>query len=160
MRGKQLKLNLGCGRDIQEGFINLDKQELKGVDVVHDVEQFPYPFEDNSMDHINATMILEHICPKNFIPIMNECWRILQAGKTMFIGVPIAGAWLDFQDPTHCNHIGECTMRYFDPAYPEYAFYSPKPWCIRKQAREVCKKGEWINIPIDCLEITLEKRHE
>lgn len=153
-----MKINLGCGRDIMKGYVNVDRQKLDGVDIIHELEQFPYPFKDGSADHINATMILEHLCPKNTIRFMDECWRILQAPGTMFLGVPIAGTWLDFQDPTHCNHIGDWTMKYFDPRYKEYDFYTPKPWHILEQKREICKKGKFVNIPIDCLEISLEKR--
>jgi len=32
------KLNLGCGTDIREGYINLDKKSIDGVDIVHDIE--------------------------------------------------------------------------------------------------------------------------
>lgn len=33
------KLNLGLGTDIREGWINLDRSALPGVNVVHDIEQ-------------------------------------------------------------------------------------------------------------------------
>ena len=38
------KLNLGCGNDIRQGYINLDVAELDGVDVVWDVNKLPLPF--------------------------------------------------------------------------------------------------------------------
>jgi hypothetical protein len=34
-----MKLNLGCGRDIKQGFVNLDYMPLPGVDVVADLER-------------------------------------------------------------------------------------------------------------------------
>jgi len=33
------KLNLGCGNDIRQGYINLDVAKLDGVDVVWDYER-------------------------------------------------------------------------------------------------------------------------
>ncbi len=158
-------LNLGCGNDIKEKFTNVDCQKLEGVDVVHNLEKFPYPFENNSFTYIHASMILEHICPKNTIKFMNECWRLLKKDGTMFIAVPIAGSWISHQDPTHCNYIGEWTMKYFDPSQQEYSIYTPKPWDILEQDREIVRKeigyGKLdIQIPIDCLEITLQKMEE
>lgn len=43
------KLTIGCGKKIEEGYINLDKIALKGVDIVWDLDKFPYPFEDNTL---------------------------------------------------------------------------------------------------------------
>ena len=54
-----MKLNLGCGRDIREGYVNLDKAGLDGVDVVHDLNVFPYPFEDNEFDEIHYLLEVE-----------------------------------------------------------------------------------------------------
>ncbi len=33
------KLNLGCGKDIRKGYINLDLKKLPGVDIVHNNHQ-------------------------------------------------------------------------------------------------------------------------
>ena len=45
-------LDLGCGRNKVPGAIGLDLFPVPGVDVVHDLEAFPYPFENNSFDEI------------------------------------------------------------------------------------------------------------
>ena len=36
-----MKLNLGCGNKIIEGYINVDKFDLYGVNIKHDLEKFP-----------------------------------------------------------------------------------------------------------------------
>jgi hypothetical protein len=36
-----VKLNLGCGPDIREGYINIDVRELPGVDVCMDISDYP-----------------------------------------------------------------------------------------------------------------------
>ena len=46
------KLDLGCGRSKKAGFIGLDCLVLPGVDIVHDLTKFPYPFEDGLIDEI------------------------------------------------------------------------------------------------------------
>jgi hypothetical protein len=46
------KLNLGCGTDIMPGHVNMDKLRLPGVNIVHDLNKFPYPFKDNQFDTV------------------------------------------------------------------------------------------------------------
>ena len=53
-------LNVGCGYT-SYGDINLDYRELPNVDVVHDLNVFPYPFEDKSFDEILCFEVLEHL---------------------------------------------------------------------------------------------------
>ncbi len=40
------KLNLGCGQDMREGYLNLDFAPLPGLDVVHDLQQLPLRLDD------------------------------------------------------------------------------------------------------------------
>jgi predicted SAM-dependent methyltransferase len=58
------KLNLGCGKEILEGYTNLDAIKLEGTDVVYDLNKFPYPFADNYFDEILAKSVLEHFNKK------------------------------------------------------------------------------------------------
>ena len=39
-----MKLHLGCGHIIKEGWVNHDIVPLAGVDVVHDLTKFPWPW--------------------------------------------------------------------------------------------------------------------
>ena len=52
------KLNVGCGSDIREDYLNVDARELPGVDVVADVRQLP--FEPRSVDELYASHTIEH----------------------------------------------------------------------------------------------------
>ena len=47
-----LSLNLGSGSKRVEGFVSLDKFDTFNPDIVHDLEIFPYPFKDNSVEKI------------------------------------------------------------------------------------------------------------
>ena len=47
-----MKLNLGCGFDKREGFINADHYPACEPDVLMDIEQVPWPFEDNQFEYV------------------------------------------------------------------------------------------------------------
>src|SRR3989338_8232959 len=55
------KLNLGCGRDIKTGYINIDKSKTAGVDVAHDLDKYPWPFKDNYFDEVYGRDVIEHV---------------------------------------------------------------------------------------------------
>ncbi len=65
-----MKLNMGCGKDILRGYINVDLRPLPGIDVAHDLNRFPYPFKDNTFDEIYCNNILEHL--DDIVRIMEE----------------------------------------------------------------------------------------
>lgn len=48
------RLNLGAGEDRREGYININHNDLTEPDVVHDLNSFPYPFDQNTFDEILA----------------------------------------------------------------------------------------------------------
>jgi ubiquinone/menaquinone biosynthesis C-methylase UbiE len=104
------KLNIGCGTDIKEGYVNLDSSRLKGVSVVHDLNKFPYPFKDNEFDLIEANHIIEHL---NDIPkVLRELWRISKPKAMIKIRVPhyaSPGAWFDL---THKHPFGWMSLDY------------------------------------------------
>ena len=59
-----LKLNLGCGRTILDGWINVDAVALPGVDVVADLDRCrtaPLPFDDASAGEFLLSHVLEHL---------------------------------------------------------------------------------------------------
>ena len=94
-----MKLNLGCGYDIREGWINVDKVDNEGVDVIHDLDKFPYPFKDNVVDEIIMIHILEHLNkPKE---VLDELWRISKPNARITIEVPHFSSWQAWGDITH-----------------------------------------------------------
>ncbi len=82
-----MKLNIGCGTDIKEGFINLDFIKEKGVDIIHDLNKVPYPFRDNTFNYIYASNILEHLTLSIFL-ILKELTRISKDKAIIEIIVP------------------------------------------------------------------------
>ena len=92
------KLNVGCGSDIKPDFINLDSKGLPGVDIVHDIEQVPFPFNDEEFDYILCQDVLEHV---EYISVLKELYRILKPGGVVEIRVPHFSSVNNFRDPTH-----------------------------------------------------------
>ena len=45
-----MKLNLGCGHDHKEGYVNVDVSDLGNPDMVVDLEVTPWPWEDGIVD--------------------------------------------------------------------------------------------------------------
>lgn len=127
---KGLLLDIGCGEGKQPGFIGMDKRDVSGVDIVHDLEVFPYPIGDNECHIVIASHILEHIKPWLTIDLFNEVWRIMKPGGKFVIAVPYAGSQPFWIDPTHCNGFIEDTFAYFDVRHQLWGIYKPKPWMI------------------------------
>ena len=79
-------LNLGCGQFPKPGYINLDLDPNSKADLIHDLRQFPYPFEDESFSRIEASHLLEHLSDPFLV--MKEIHRIVKPGGIVDIRVP------------------------------------------------------------------------
>ena len=58
----------------------------RGADIVHNLSEFPYPFEDSSFDIIYSSHCIEHVENKNLV--LWEIHRILKKGGVAIIRVP------------------------------------------------------------------------
>lgn len=84
----ELKLNLGCGKDIKKGFVNCDIQWSKGVDFRIDCSDLS-GFFDNSVDLIFCHSFFEHLYLYQQVPFLQGCKRILKKGGFLVIlGIP------------------------------------------------------------------------
>ena len=122
-----MKLNLGCGKNLKEGYV--------GVDVIDYSDIFPkgkfvkadlfkeFPFDDNSIEEVYAAHFIEHIPQDRVIWFFNEVYRILIPSGIFEIHVPptqspdgkaCRGA---FADPTHRSYWNDLSFRYFDMSW-------------------------------------------
>ena len=58
------KLDLGCGKNKQAGFVGVDERAFEGVDVAHDLRR-PWPWSDSSVDEVHCSHFLEHLTGQN-----------------------------------------------------------------------------------------------
>lgn len=128
-------LDIGCGANRQENWIGMDIRDLPDVDIVHDVEEFPWPLPDDCVKLAMASHLIEHINPHKFgfVNFMNEVWRVMRVGGEFAIVVPHGSSQGFIQDPTHCNPCNEATWDYFCPERPSmlWTIYQPKPWHVK-----------------------------
>jgi predicted O-methyltransferase YrrM len=127
---KGILLDIGCGTRKQNNFVGIDWRKNPGVDIVHNLEKFPYPIDDESCLTIKCAHVIEHIKPWLVFPFLDEMWRMLIPNGQLAISAPYAGSPGFFQDPSHCTAITEKTWQHFDPGFPLYEKYTPKPWKI------------------------------
>ncbi len=123
---KSKRLHLGCGNNIKEGYINIDIANLKGVDIIQDLEKFPYPFEDNEISEVYTQHTLEHL--NDLVKVMEELHRICKNGAKIKIIVPYFSGQGAFNDPTHKRFFTYKTFEYFEGGY-----YSSARFKIKKR---------------------------
>lgn len=85
-KAKLTKLNLGCGFKRLDGYINVDMEKADHVDVVANLDKFPWPFKDSSAEYILLDNTLEHL--EHVDRSMKEIHRILKPGGVVTIKVP------------------------------------------------------------------------
>ena len=136
------KLNLGCGRDIIEGWTNLDINPNVGADVIFDLEQIEtiakwpdgtnlLPFKDNHFDKILCSHTLEHL--RNILPLMEELWRISKPKAEFIIRVPYALHNSAFDDPTHIRFFVPESFIYFaQTAYKRTDYGYGGDWQVKE----------------------------
>jgi predicted SAM-dependent methyltransferase len=97
------KLNLGCGFDRRDGWVNADKFPKCCPDVLMDLEKPPWPFEDNAFDLVLMKHVLEHVGSDfhGFKQVMQELYRVAAPDGLIEIQVPHFRHDTFWSDPTH-----------------------------------------------------------
>jgi len=95
-----MKLNLGCGTDTKSGYNNVDIYDLDNVDEVVDLNETPWPWDDNSITAIHASHVFEHL--DDMEVTLRESARILAPEGTLKVIMPMGVN--SIADPDH-KHI-------------------------------------------------------
>jgi len=84
-----MKLNLGCGDKILEGYVNIDVAPARAgrqPDVICDLHQLQ--FEDASADEVLAVHVVEHFWRWEVVEVLREWTRVLRRGAPMILECP------------------------------------------------------------------------
>jgi ubiquinone/menaquinone biosynthesis C-methylase UbiE len=113
-------LDVGCGTSKIEESIGIDSNPEVGADVIHDLDTFPYPFENEYFDKvfIRSTLFLL----SDPVKVMEEIYRISKPGAEIVVVQPYFRSVWNFVDPY---------VKSFGTVH-SFAFYDPKdPICNR-----------------------------
>ncbi len=98
-------LDLGCGskKTVRDGAIVVGVDNIAGsqADIVHDLNQFPYPLESDAFDEIICQDVLEHL--ENIPDVMKEIHRVGKKGALVKIRSPHFSSIYAHLDPTHVH---------------------------------------------------------
>ena len=104
-------LDLGCGNIKEKGSIGIDYRPCKAVDIVHDLNIYPWPIDSNSFDLVVCKHVIEHL--DNIIKVVEETHRVLKDGGIIKIRTPHVSNIMSFRDPTHKWHFTSGSFDYF-----------------------------------------------
>jgi SAM-dependent methyltransferase len=110
-----LRLNMGCGRDRQPGFVNVDHSEVCQPDQVADLEATPWPWPDDSVGEVLFKHCLEHLgaTSQGFLAIIRELYRVCRPDALVRIVVPHPRHDNFLNDPTHVRVVTPEVMGLF-----------------------------------------------
>lgn len=86
-----MRLNVGCGFDYREGFINIDGSDaLPRVDQVIDLrsERLVDHYQAGTVDHILANDFVEHHFHWEAVELLRDFFFVLRSGGTLEVRVP------------------------------------------------------------------------
>jgi len=108
-----VKLNLGCGFDKREGWLNVDGFAECQPDRLLNIEQTPWDLPTDGFDHVLMKHVLEHVGAefKLFAAIMRELHRVTAPGGILEIHVPHVRHDSFWSDPTHVRAFTPLTFR-------------------------------------------------
>ena len=81
---KDIKLNIGCGRNHLQGWLNAD---ISYGDIYLDATK-KFPFENNSVTFIFSEHLIEHLPLNKGIKFLKECYRVLKPGGVLRLSTP------------------------------------------------------------------------
>lgn len=138
-----MRLNLGCGRNHLEGWVNVDSVALPSVDVVADLDrcrEVPLPFADDSVDELLLSHVLEHV--GDTLALMQELHRIAKPGSVAVVRCPYGSSDDADEDPTHRHRFFVGSFGYFSQPYYWRADYGYRgDWEPRRILLRVHRDG-------------------
>ena len=107
-----MRINLACGDDYKEGWVNVDYRDNVKIDVKHDLNKFPYPFKNGSKNFGADVCYIRNAidCLNSPIKTIKEMARITKTGGEVIIHSPHALSYAYLSGLEHQHHFTENTF--------------------------------------------------
>jgi len=111
------ELLIGCGQRREKlmgvgpwrDLTTLDNVAEHEPDVLWNLNEYPWPFEDNTFDEVHAYEVLEHLGQQgdavSFFATFSEIWRVLKRNGRLMATCPAPGSPWVWGDPSHTRQI-------------------------------------------------------
>jgi len=126
------QLNLGCGRKLMPEAVNVDINPVTGADLIHNLNQRPWPLPDSHFDKIFAFDVIEHCT--DVIAVMEEIHRVSRDGAVVSITTPHFSSANAYIDPTHRHRLSVQSFDYVTGSN-DLSFYTATQYKYR--ARQI-----------------------
>lgn len=117
------ELLIGCGNSRRkklgfelewEELVTIDHDPGCGADIIHDLDETPWPLDDDRFDEAHAYEVLEHLGRQgdyhSFFRHFAEIYRVLKQGGHLFATVPSWRSQWAWGDPSHTRIIAPGTL--------------------------------------------------
>lgn len=85
---KSIKLNLGCGANKIDGFVNIDSELGCKPDKVCNFITSKLPYKDGIVEEVVLFHTIEHIGKRFHGTVLSEIWRVLRPGGSFMVAYP------------------------------------------------------------------------
>jgi len=137
-----MKINIGAGDVVIEGFVSCDMDPNSKPDYLFNLEKDRYPFEDNSVEVVIAHHVFEHL-GEGYFHCLQELYRVCKHGATIDVLVPHFRSDYFFNDPTHRRAITVDGLRLFSKRYNQLA---------REQGAHASRLAEFFNVNFEVID--------
>ncbi len=112
------KLNLGCGKNILQGWLNTDLQFGKGILFLDASKRLP--FESETFDYIFTEHMIEHLPYPLGRQMLFECFRVLKKGGHLRVATPDLEFLIRFYQDKDSDFKKQYAAWAADAFFPEY----------------------------------------
>jgi len=119
-----VQLNLGCGKDYRDGWVNVDFNREVRTDVYAHFSH-GLPFKDNTVDAVLMDHVLEHVRQDDYFAFLEELCRVCKPSARIRIYVPHYTGQTALKHPAHYMYFG---VGSFDP-FSEDEFFNGERYC-------------------------------
>jgi len=98
--------------------VTIDHDPNCGADILHDLDQTPWPLDADQFDACHAYQVLEHLGAQGdvhaFFATFGEIWRVLKPGGLLYATVPSWKSVWCWGDPSHKRVINSGSVMFLN----------------------------------------------